>query len=199
VVFIPSKQIAINRSYSINFVMHKIMVCDVDDINLESCCLALRSYNVKTASSMKDCLEAYRHDDEKPELLLSAYQLKDGNAGQVIRAMSEMGFIKSIIMTTADMGRDVLEPLYQDNLLHATITKPMRHNVLGELVARTLERCPICLGSKHGNARDSHCEFCRGSGRFTKNAYAFFLHHDCDCKWSNGICDWCHHKCHHLN
>src|ERR1043165_1984326 len=107
--------------------MYKIMVCDQDDINLESCCLALRSYKVTIASSMKDCLEAYRHDDEKPELLLSAYQLKDGNAGQVIRAMNEVGFVKSIIMTTQDLGRDVLESLYADNLLHATICKPMKH------------------------------------------------------------------------
>jgi CheY-like chemotaxis protein len=179
--------------------MYKIMVCDHDTINLESCCLALRSYKVTTASSMKDCLEAYRHDDEKPELLLSAYHLEDGNAGTVIRAMAEVGFVKAIVMTTQGMGMEVLDSLYDDRLLHAQIAKPMTANRLTELVARTLDRCPICNGSEWGNARDSICSYCDGTGRYTKGGYAFFMNHNCDCKWSRGVCDWCRHPCHHLN
>lgn len=178
--------------------MRKIMVCDNDSLNVESCCVTLNSYELTTSNSMKDCIEAYLHDDERPELLLSAYQLADGNGAQVSRAMNEIGFIKVIMMTTKELGTAILEPLYADNLLHATIDKPIQSTVLSELVARTLARCPVCDAHYLGNHRELPCSYCQGSGKYTKAGYAFFLHHTCDCMHQKR-CDVCHTLCHHLN
>lgn len=171
------------------------MICEHDHANIRSCIKALEPlYEVVPTTNMKECLMVY--EDARPDLVLSAYLLKDGTGAQVARAMNDIALTKVILMSEEDIGVQVLEPLYADHCISNTILKPFSDDFLHELVTRTLAKCPICHGHVLGSTREVPCSYCKGKGSYTKAGYKFFLHHRCDC--CNTIrCNICRKKCHH--
>lgn len=174
------------------------MICEHDVEVRKLCRKALEpAYDVIIARNMKECINRFVRMDERPDLLLSAYLLKDGTGGDVARQMNEIAVTKVILMSEEDIGVSVLEPLYADGCLHDTILKPFNDNYLHELITRTLAKCPICHGSVLGNTRELPCSYCNGSGRYTTTGYRFLMHHHCDC-CNSARCDICTKPCHHM-
>ncbi len=175
--------------------MRKILICDHDDMNLQSCVRALGSYDVITVSNVKDALKAYA--DERPELVLWAYASVDWNDAQVVRAMNKIAVTKTVLMVTQELEYSVTDELYLHGIINHVMIKPVTAKQLHQLVAKLLDRCAICDGDVMGNAREMPCSYCAGTGRYTTQAYAFFVNHKCDC--GQGQCDVCRAACHCLN
>jgi response regulator RpfG family c-di-GMP phosphodiesterase len=173
--------------------MAKILICDYDTKNLQSCAVALGSYEVITASNVTDALKVYMH--ERPELVLWAYQLKDWNDAKAVRAMNEIAITKMVLMVTTELEYTVTDELYAHGIINHIMVKPIMAKILGQLVAKLLDHCPICDGDIMGNTRELPCSFCHGSGRYTAQGYAYFKCHRCDCV--DDRCDICRMACHH--
>ena len=81
--------------------MRKILICDHDAVNLQSCVRALGSYDVITVNNVKDALEVYA--TERPELVLWAYKSVDWNDAQVVFEMNKIAVTKTVLMVTQEL------------------------------------------------------------------------------------------------
>ncbi|MDI1495437.1 MAG: hypothetical protein K8823_745 [Cenarchaeum symbiont of Oopsacas minuta] len=61
-----------------------------------------------------------------------------------------------------------------------------------------MSHCSVCKGIGHIELLDTPCQFCNGTGEYTKAADAFLTSHTCQCiLLDRKKCPVCGKNCHH--